>query len=318
MRKNLNQVKISGKVYSFGDANGRQALELKVSGSTSKNPGTPFIGGIMQVAVDDKGLNVIPVHFTYVTEEYGKTGKKNPNFDILKKIIEENKTWVNVGPDAAVNVRIDGAIALNDFYNADGTLVSSKVVEGSFVSTAATLPKPEERNTFRADMIITSATRKEANPDTETPEKVVLHGAVFNFRNEILPVDFAVISEKGMAYFEDLEPSPKAPVYTKVWGTIDCMTKTTTVTEDSAFGEAAVRTYEKKIRDWTVTGASPESYAFDDEETITGAELQTALQNREVYLADVKKKAEDYRSSSAPAAKATPAAPKASVGGFNF
>lgn len=318
MRKNLNQVKIAGKVYGFGDANGRQALELKTTGANSKNPGTPYIGGILQVAIDNEGLNVIPVHFTYVTEQYS-SGKPNATFGVLKKIIEENKTWINVGPDAAAIVKIDGSIGVNDFYNANDELVSSKQIEGSFAVLVGKLTDADERNTFKADMIITKATRKEADPDNNIPnDTVILHGAVFNFRNAILPVDFTVKSNTGMSYFEGLEPSTKNPVYTKVWGTIDCMTKTTTVTEDSAFGEAAVRTYERKIRDWTVVGASPVPYDFDTEETITGAELQKALQDREVYLADVKKNAEDYKASKGTSSAKAPAAPKASTGSFNF
>ena len=317
MKKNLNQVKIIGRVYSFGDANGRQALELKTTGENSKNPGTPFIGGILQIAVDEQGLNVIPVHFTYVTE-VTSSGKQNATFGVLKKIIEENKTWLTVGPDNAAMVRIDASIGLNDFYNNDNQLVSSKLIEGSFVSSVTKLPAENERNTFRADMIITSATRKEEDPDNNIVEHVVLHGAVFDFRNAILPVDFIVKDVKGMEYFESQDISASAPLYTKVWGEIVCLTKVTTITEDSAFGEAAVRTYERKSREWTVTGTATLPYEFDSEETITGEELAKALQDREVHLADVKKRADDYRNSASKPVAPKAAAPKAATGEFKF
>lgn len=319
MRKNLNQVRIMGRIYGFGDANGRQALELKVTGSNSKNPGTPFIGGIMQVAVDEAGLNVIPVHFTYVTETTS-TGKANNTFGVLKKILEDNKTWLKVGPENATMVKIDASIGLNDFYNNEGKLVSSKLIEGSFVSTVNDLGPENERNTFRVDMLITNATRKEADPEANIDaDYVTVHGAVFNFRNAILPVDFVVRNEAGMNYFEDLGASSNEPVYTKVWGNINCQTKVTEVKEESAFGDAAVRTYTRNIRDWVITGTATAPYEFGTEDTITAEELTKALQDREVYVADVKKKADDYRNGNKASQSAKAETPKAASGvKFNF
>lgn len=319
MRKNVNQVRITGRIYGFGDANGRQALEVKVTGPNSKAPGTEFIGGIMQVAVDDEGLNVIPVHFTYVTA-VTSSGKTNNTFGVLKKIIEEEKTWLKVGAENATMVKIDASVGLNDFYNNDNQLVSSKLIEGSFVSTVSDLGPENERSTFKTDMIITSVARTEADPEANIDHDfVTVHGAVFNFRNALLPLDFTVRNAQGMSYFEDLNASPKDPVYTQVRGRISCMTKTTEVKEESAFGDAAVRTYTRTTRDWEITWAAPSPYEFDTEDTITADELVKALQDREVYLADVKKRAEEYKASTAkPAAAATPAAPKAATGKFNF
>lgn len=318
MRKNVNQVRITGRIYAFGDANGRQALELKVTGPNSKAPGTEFIGGIMQVAVDEEGLNVIPVHFTYVTA-VTSSGKTNNTFGVLKKIIEEEKTWLKVGKENATMVKVDASVGLNDFYNNDNQLVSSKLIEGSFVSTVTDLGAENERNTFRTDMVITSVTRTEADPEANIDKDfVVVRGAVFNFRNAVLPLEFTVRNAQGMAYFEDLNASPNDPVYTQVRGRISCMTKTTEVKEESAFGEAAVRTYTRTTRDWEITWAAPSPYEFDTEDTITSAELVKALQDREVYLADVKKKAEEYKASTKPATTPAPAAPKAATGKFNF
>ena len=101
MRKNLNTMSISGYLHSFGE-NGRNNLEVKVSGEKSKNPGTEFISGVIQIAVDEAGLNVVPVHFTYVTATYGSSGKNNPNFATLKKLISDGKTWVTDGKEKIV------------------------------------------------------------------------------------------------------------------------------------------------------------------------------------------------------------------------
>ena len=318
MRKNVNTISISGYVYSIGE-NGRNMLELKTSGPQSKNPGTEFISGVINVATDEAGLNVIPVKFTYVTATYAASGKPNGNFTTLKKLIENGKTWVDAGKDGATKVKIDGSLGLNEFYvneNDTDRLVSTKVNEGSFINIVNELPDESERATFKCDMLITRINHIDADEEKNTPDYTTIGGAIFNFRNSILPLDFMVKNPQGMSYFESLDVEDE-PVYTKVWGKINCSTSSTTVTEESAFGEASVRTFEKKVREWVITGCSKEGYAYGDEEVLTAEDIRKAMQDREVALADMKKRAEDYKNSNN-VATATPAAPKAKAGGFNF
>lgn len=318
MRKNVNTISISGYVYSIGE-NGRNMLELKTSGPQSKNPGTEFISGVINIATDEAGLNVIPVKFTYVTATYAASGKPNGNFTTLKKLIENGKTWVDAGKDGATKVKIDGSLGLNEFYvneNDTDRLVSTKVNEGSFINIVNELPDESERATFKCDMLITRINHVDADEEKNTPDYTTIGGAIFNFRNGILPLDFMVKNPQGMSYFESLDVEDE-PVYTKVWGKINCSTSSTTVTEESAFGEASVRTFEKKVREWVITGCSKEGYAYGDEEVLTAEDIRKAMQDREVALADMKKRAEDYKNSNN-VATATPAAPKAKAGGFNF
>ena len=149
---------------------------------------------------------------------------------------------------------------------------------------------------------------------------VVVKGAIFNFRNDLLPTEFFVKNEDGMKHFEDLGVTGAEPVYTKVWGRIKCGTIANEVKEESAFGESSVRTYERKIREWIITGTAKVPYEFGDEKVLTVEELRTALQNREVMLADVKKRAEEYRAGkdSATATASAPTPTNTAVGAFNF
>lgn len=312
MRKAINTERIEGRIYQHN-------LTIKtVQNQTSANYGKEFISGNLEVAVDEAGLNVIPVHFTYVTEQTS-SGKTNATFTNLKRIIDEDNTWVKVGKDNALKVRIDTALALNDFYTQDGNLVSVKTNEGGFVSFVNGDLCPEnERNTFAADMVITKVDRVEANPEKNIDEDyVTVRGAIFNFRNDLLPVDFTVRHKDGMKYFEDLGASNAEPVYTKIWGKIMCMTSISEVKEDSAFGESSVRTYERKEKEWTITGTAKVTYDFGDEKVLTADELKKAMQNRETMLAETKARSDEYRASKA----ATPTATATTVinnGGFNF
>ena len=166
MRKNVNTEHIEGRVY-------QHELVLKESGPQSKNPGTIYIAGTLDVAVDEEGLNIIPVHFTYVTEIY-KSGKTNATFGELRKIIEGGKTWIADGKDEATKIKIDASIALNDFYNQEDVFVSTKVNEGSFVTIVNELCPENERNTFSTDMVITGVSRVEADKERHIDADIVV------------------------------------------------------------------------------------------------------------------------------------------------
>lgn len=312
MKKMINQTHIEGWLY---DTN---KLELKKTGPTSKNPGTPFISGEIQIATDDAMTNIVPVHFTYVTE---LTSKGNPNatFTILKDIIEEKyHTVMKHDANSAAKLRIDSAIGLNDFYTDRGgeeTFVSAKRNEGGFVHLTNELTEDEKlRNTFMADMLITGVTRIEANEERQTPEKVTVRGAVFNFRGDLLPIEFSATNPNAMNYFEGLGASSAEPVFTKVWGRQISETIVRTYVEESAFGEDSVREVKSSRKDFVITGAAREPYVWNDEETITAAELKEAMQNREVQIATIKQRWEEYKASQNNSA----ASNSVQAGGFNF
>lgn len=319
MKKMINNVIVSGRVYDH-------SLAIKTTGATSKKPGTEYINGTLDVAVDNEGYNIVSVNFTYVTALTSK-GTKNATYGILKSIIDENKTVLNVGADAATIVSITGSIGLNEFYtnrNGEEELVSAKRVEGSFVKTLKFMPKNEdERNLFECDMLINGTKLVEADPEKNIDEDyLVVKGAIFNFKNAILPVEFIIKGEKGIQYFENLEASSKNLVFGKIWGRLNYQTISIKKVEEAEFGEPIVKEYERKIKEWIINRAKP-GLPVGDENSITGEEITKCLADREVYLADIKKRAEDYRNSQA-AAKAETATQassntiSAAAGGFNF
>ena len=293
MRKIVNREHIEGILFQHD-------LELKtVQNETSANYGKEFIAGNVEIAVDEEGLNVIPVHFTYVTE-VTNSGKKSPTFTALKRIIDEDKSIVSVGKDEAFKIKIDTALSVNDFYSNDDQLVSVKVNEGGFISIVNNLCDEKERNTWEADMVITGCNIIEADPEKNIDEDYMkVKGAIFNFRNELLPIEFILRNKDGFKHFEDMDASPAEPTFTKVWGRINCLTKTTTVEEETAFGEAAVRTYERKVKEWEITG-TPKVISYDfGGEDLTVEELTKAMQDRELKLADIKKRSDEYKAQKA-------------------
>ena len=143
-------------------------------------------------------------------------------------------------------------------------------------------------------------------------------GYAFDFRNALLPVEYSVLNENGMKYFQKLDCSPANPTFTKVWGRQVSQTIKTEITEESAFGEASVRIRETTNRDFVITGTSKVPYMWDDESTITAMEMKKALQDREIYLASVKKRQEDYQNSKSNGAAAKTAMANTAASGYNF
>ena len=309
----INQTHIEGVLYEH-------ALEAKVSGDTSKNPGTPFITGTISIATDDAMTNIVPIHFTYVTSTFG-SGKPNDTYTTLSNIINGTfGTYMKDGADKAVKLRVDSALGLNEFYtdrNGKEELVSAKRNEGGFVHKVDALDEDEKvRNTFKADMIITCVTHVDADEEKNLPEKCIVKGAIFNFRKDLMPIEFSATNPNAMRYFEGLEASQKNPVFTCVWGRQVSETIVKQIRTESAFGEDEVREVKNTRRDFVITGAAKEPYVWDDEGSITVAELNEAIQKREIDLAAMKKRQDEYKASRNAAPKAGAVAP--ATGGFNF
>lgn len=294
MKKMINQTHISGVLYE-------NKLELKESGPNSKNPGTKYIAGTIDIATDDNCINIVPVHFTYVTERTAK-GSANATYSVLMNIIDKKfGTIMENGKDNAVKLRIDSALALNEFYTTDRAtneeiLVSAKRNEGGFVHVTDQLDEKEaNRNTFKCDMLITGVSIKEVDEERELPEKAIVKGAIFDFRGSLMPVEFSAINPGAISYFEGLDASNQNPTFTQVWGQQVSETITRKIVTESAFGEDSVREVKNTRKDFVITGASKEPYEWDVEGILTAKEVSEAIANRETYLATMKQHRDEYR-----------------------
>ena len=319
MRKTINKERIEGRLYDMSQ------LALKeVQNSESEHFGQEYIGGSIDIATDDDCLNIVTVRFTFIQATY-KSGKANNTFGVLKNLLENGKTVLADGKDNASLVRIDASLALNDFYtqrNGEEVLVSAKTNNGSFANIVSKLADEDSRNTFECDMLINGTRYVEADEEKNIKEDyLIVKGAVFDFRNAILPVEFVVRNQGGIKYFESLDASNTNLVFTKVWGNINSETIVRTVEEETAFGEPSVKEYSRSIKEWVITKAAKEPYEIGDEENgITTEEIEKALSDREVALAENKKKQDEWKAAQAVTNPTTAptGATTAAAGGFNF
>ena len=99
-KKLINVTHLEGVLYQHD-------LKLNTSGPNSAHPGTEYISGNIEIATDDAGINIVPVHFTYVTATTSK-GKTNDVFNTLKNIINKvYKTAMEVGAENEEKHRVD-------------------------------------------------------------------------------------------------------------------------------------------------------------------------------------------------------------------
>lgn len=288
MRKTNNSVHLEGYLYEHN-------LEVKVTGENSKNPGTDFISGTISIATDEEMLNVIQVHFTYVIAVTAK-GKPNATFNVLQSIIDGKiGSVMEHGKENADMLRIDTAIGLNEWHDTknNNTLVSVQRNEGGFVHQTQKLGIPQNRITFDTDMLITSTARVEGDEENNKPEKMILRGYIFDFRKALLPVEFAVYNPKGIEYFESQEISQSNPMFTEVRGTQVSKTLVKIIEEEGAFGDPSIREVRTSQRDFVVTWTRPIPYEWDSDDLLA-SELDEKIAERELHLAEIKKRQDEY------------------------
>ena len=317
MKEKLNnKIHVEGYLY-------QHKLEKKVTGPDSQNPGVEYITGSIEIATDDNLVNIIPVHFQYVTATT-KSGRANVTYTTLSNIISGvYGSMMAHGVDNAVKLKMDSAIGVNDFYSYRTNppeLISAKRNEGSFnldVVTGELVAEPL-RSQFHVDMVITNTTYVEADEERKLPEKLVLKGAIFDFKKSLLPVEFSVTNKKAINYFESLNVSPTEPVFTELKGNQIAETIVKTIVEESAFGDPSVREVKNVRKDYVVNWARPETYVWDDPSTITDKELKEAMAARDTYLATVKARSDEYQNRKNNKATSAPSAFTVADAGFKF
>lgn len=314
MRQMVNRVLLQGKVYDH-------SLKLRTVQREGENFGKEFINGTVSIATDDKNLNIVQVHYTYVTPLF-KSGKENRNFSILKRIMDKGESVVGAKDGVEpLLVKIESSIDCNDFYpNGGDELVSAQRVSDGFISIVKALPdNARERNKFESDTLLIGATKHEVDPEKNVTEAYMeLRAAVFGYGGVLKPVRLVVKNPAAFSYFENLEPTTAKPALVNLWGRIENVTVKTEKTVESAFGEDKVETATHSVREWIVTGASKEPLPFGDEGVLTKDELVKLQADRETHLAEVKARAKEYAEQKKSSAPVNVAPAKIADGEFDF
>lgn len=253
-------------------------------GSFNKNGQTvESIGGSITVKVtqkisgEEKEL-AIPVHM--FASKLTNKGTPNPAYESIKKIADE---YVSIaasdnGEDGADRVRITNAsIRMNEYYSADGRLISFPRINASFVNRISKAEcKPEA--TYTAEFVVANKS-EEIDRNGEATGRYRIDAIIPQYGGKVDVVPMFAQSEgviSAVSTYWEVGNTVKAN------GRLDFSATTETIIEEVDFGEPIEKTRTINRSDLIITGGSQEplegDYAFDN------AEIQNALAERKIRL----------------------------------
>ena len=274
LRQAENRVRIEGILAE---------IDIKPGSFNKNGQMMESIGGSITVKVtqkisgEEKEL-AIPVHM--FASKLTNKGTPNPAYESIKKIADEYTSIAasENGEEGADRVRITNAsIRMNEYYSADGRLISFPRVNASFVNRISKSEcKPEA--TFTAEFVV-------ANKDEELDRNGEPTG---RYRiDAIIPqyggrVDVVPMFAQSKGVIDAVSTYWEVGNTVKANGRLDFSATTETTLEEVDFGEPIEKTRTINRSDLIITGGSQEplegEFAFDN------AEIQDALADRKLRL----------------------------------
>ena len=261
------------------------------------------IGGSIVVKVtqsisgEEKELS-IPVHM--FASKLTNKGTPNPAYESIKKIADE---YVSIaasenGEDGADRVRItSGSVRMNEYYSADGRLISFPRINASFVTRINKSDcKPEA--TYTAEFVV--AAKNEEIKNDEPTGRYKIDAIIPQYGGK---VDVVPMYAQSAGVIDAISTYWNVGDTVKANGRLDFSATTETIIEEVDFGEPIEKTRTINRSDLIITGGSQEplegDFAFDN------AEIQNALADRKAKLEQQKEKdMSRAQSKKAPAANA--------------
>lgn len=283
MRQTLNKVNVTGILQ-----------EIDLSERTFKKNGvdTPCISGSITLRVKqlDKTKNEevnseIPVHF--FAAKVTNKGTPNPVYDNLQKLMREGRSIAATGSEDMAdkitinpNANTSGDVRMNEYYGANGTLISFPRVHASFFRSVNENSFVPDAN-FQNEIIILDQGYEVGTNGEETGRYFIKGGIVqYNGILDIVPF-----------YIENPNVINAVTQYWKTNDTVLASGKLrftvvskseSAVNEDSYFGEVPQAASTRPISEFIITGGSPEP--LDGEFAFTLEEIKELVAARTASL----------------------------------
>lgn len=279
LKQKENKVRIEGTLS-----------EIDIRPTSFKKDGRDVeaIGGSIIVKVNQKISGVekellIPVHM--FAAKLTNKGTPNPAYESIAKVMNEFKSIASTGDEAqADRVRItNGQIRMNEYYAADGHLISFPRISASFINKITNGDcKPEA--TFTAEFAVAAAD-EEMGRDGEPTGRYKITALLPQYGGKIDVVPMFAESEgviNAVSTYWNVGDTVKAN------GRLDFSSTTEITYEEVDFGEPVekVRTINKS--DLIITGGSQEPLEGDF--ALAKEDLDAALADRKLRLEAQKEK----------------------------
>ena len=274
IRQAENRVRIEGILAE---------IDIK-PGSFNKNGQTmESIGGSITVKVtqkisgEEKEL-AIPVHM--FASKLTNKGTPNPAYESIKKIADE---YVSIaasdnGEDGADRIRItSGSVRMNEYYSADGRLVSLPRVNASFVQRISKAEcKPEA--TFTTEFVVANKS-EEIDRNGEVTGRYRIDAIIPQYGGR---VDVVPMFAQSPGVIDAVSTYWEIGDTVKANGRLDFSATTETTLEEVDFGEPIEKTRTINRSDLIITGGS--QTALEGDAAFDNAEIQNALADRKLRL----------------------------------
>lgn len=293
-----NRVKVEG-ILSEIDIN---PTSFKKNGRDVEAIGGSIIVKVVQKISGEEKELMIPVHM--FAAKLTNAGKPNPAYESIRRVANEFKSIASTGnEDEADRVRITGAsIRMNEYYAADGHLVSFPRINASFVTKISKADCKSEA-TFTAEFAVANA-MEEMDRNGEPTGRYKINALLPQYGGKVDVVPMYAESDGVINAVSTYWASGDT---VKANGRLDFSSKTEVIYEEVDFGEPVekVRTVNKS--DLIITGGSQEP--LEGEFAFAKADLDEALAERKARL-----EAQKDRDMSRTAQKSAP--PQNSNNGF--
>lgn len=298
LRQAENRVKIEGILSEVDIKPGT----FKKNGATQESIGGTITVKVVQKINDVEKELMIPVHM--FASKLTNRGTPNPAYESIKKVASEFTSIAAAGnEDEADRIRITNAnVRMNEYYSADGRLISFPRINASFVSKIKSGECRSEA-TFEIEFVVAKKDEEtDRNGDPTGRYKIDAILPQYGGKVDVIPLyaeSEGVIN--AVSTYWEVGDTVKAS------GRLDFSSKTEVTLEEVDFGEPIekIRTINKS--DLIITGGSQEplsgDFAFDNEE------IKQALADRKAKL-----EAQKERDMSRTSAKKAP--PQVTNNGF--
>lgn len=300
MKESLNQVNIEGIVSE---------INLKEISKEDKN----YVCGDVVVQVNDSEGNVNMIPVSFISADKKANGELNKNYARLMGLKDYNSI-ASSGMDLATKVQIRNAkMSENAFYaqNNDEVVTFTRITSNFFTKINDTNFNPSATFNIVGCIVKMEDEQKNVGGELEETGRLIVNVAVVQYKDKVEVMKF--IAEKP-EHIDFIKANWNEGETVRIGGNIRYTEENVEVEQESGFGEAEVRKYTKRIREFIIKRGS--AGHLDEEQSYSPEDIKKGLEARKALFVDIKNKALSGNSNKTSANKTS--ASKNSSGGFAF
>jgi hypothetical protein len=272
MKESLNQINIEGIVSE---------INLREITKEDKN----YVCGDVVVQVNDADGNVNMIPVSFISADKKANGELNKNYARLLGLKEFNSI-ASSGIDLATKVQIRNAKAAeNAFYaqNSDQVVSFTRINSNFFTKINDTNFNPMATFNFTGCIVKMEDEQKNTNGEMQETGRLIINMAIVQYGDKVDVIK--LIAEKP-EHIDFIRANWNEGNTVRVGGNIRYTEENVEVEQESGFGDAEVRKYTKRIREFIIKRGS--AGPLEEEESYSNDDIKAGLLNRKQLFEKVK------------------------------